>query len=83
MAKAVEDVLRDRITQGHINAKNGEGKYLRRIEVTEAGHPMPDEDSVEGAKRICEITRKAGENDLDKLHLRWHDRPDDSFCQPV
>ena len=64
MAKAVEDILGHRITEGHINAKKGEGKYLRRIEVTEAGHPMPDEDSVEGAKRICEISRKAGENDL-------------------
>lgn len=64
MAQAVEDVLGDRITEGHINAKKGEGKQLTRIEVTEAGHPMPDEDSVAGAKRIVEIARKAGKGDL-------------------
>ncbi len=64
MAKAVEDVLGDRITAGHINAKKGEGTQLTRIEVTEAGHPMPDEDSVTGARRIVEIAKQAGKGDL-------------------
>ena len=64
MAKAVEDVLDDLITEGHINAKKGEGKYLKRIEVTEAGHPLPDEDSVEGSKRILEIEKKAKKGDI-------------------
>jgi len=65
MAKAVEDVLGDRITEDHINAKKGEGKYLKRIDVTEAGHPLPDEDSVEGAKRICEIAKDREERPCD------------------
>lgn len=64
MAKAIEDVLGDRITEGHINAKKGDEVYLERIGVTLAGHPLPDEDSVAGARRILEIERKAREGDI-------------------
>lgn len=64
MAHAIEDVLGDRITQGHINARKGDSVYLKRIEVTLAGHPLPDEDSVAGARRIIEIERKARKGDL-------------------
>ena len=64
MARAMEDVLGDRITEGHINAKKGDEVYLERIEVTLAGHPLPDEDSVTGARRILEIERKAREGDI-------------------
>ncbi|MEM2130222.1 MAG: DUF4147 domain-containing protein, partial [Candidatus Bathyarchaeia archaeon] len=34
MAKALEDVLGDRITEGHINTKEGNAKQLKKIEVT-------------------------------------------------
>jgi len=64
MAKAIEDVLGDRITEGHVNAKKGERVELKKIEVTLAGHPLPDEDSVEGSKRILEILRKARKGDI-------------------
>jgi len=64
MAQAIEDVLGERITEGHINARKGDSVYLRRIEVTLAGHPLPDEDSVAGARRIIEIERKARKGDL-------------------
>ena len=63
-AKAIEDVLGDLITEGHVNAKKGDRVYLTRIEVTLAGHPIPDEDSVEGARRILEIERKAKKGDI-------------------
>lgn len=63
-AKAIEDVLGDRITEGHVNAKKGDIVYLERIEVTLAGHPIPDEDSVKGAKRILEIEQKAKKGDI-------------------
>ncbi len=63
-AKAMEDVLGSLITEGHINAKKGEPKWCKRIEVTFAGHPMPDEDSVAGAKRILEIEKKAKKGDI-------------------
>ena len=63
-AKAIEDVLGDLITEGHINAKKGDEVCLERIEVTLAGHPIPDEDSVAGARRILEIEQKAKKGDI-------------------
>lgn len=63
-AKALEDLLGDRLTAGAITAKKGEGSYLERIQVTEGAHPVPDEDSIAGARRIVEIARSAGEHDL-------------------
>jgi glycerate 2-kinase len=63
-AQAIEDVLGDLITEGHINAKKGDEVYLKRVEVTLAGHPTPDEDSVAGAKRILEVELKAKKGDI-------------------
>ncbi|MEM2888755.1 MAG: DUF4147 domain-containing protein [Candidatus Bathyarchaeia archaeon] len=64
MAKALEDVLGDRITEGHINTKEGNAKQLKKIEVTFGGHPLPDERCAEGAKRILEIAKKVKKDDL-------------------
>jgi glycerate 2-kinase len=63
-AQALEDILGDRLTAGAITAKKGEGAYLRRIEVTEGAHPVPNEDSLAGARKIVEIARRATERDL-------------------
>jgi len=63
-AKAIEDVLGDLIIEGHINAKKGEEVQLKKIEVTFAGHPLPDEDSVQGSKKIMEIEHKAKNGDI-------------------
>ncbi|MCX6622746.1 MAG: glycerate kinase, partial [Acidobacteria bacterium] len=37
---------------------------LRRIELNECGHPVPDEQGVLGARRIAEMVAGAGERDL-------------------
>lgn len=63
-ALALEDILGDRLSAGAINVKHGEGSYLRRIQVTGAAHPVPDENSVAGARKIVEIVKSAGERDL-------------------
>ena len=42
MAKAAERVLGRRITAGLINVKDGHTAKLRRIELNECGHPVPD-----------------------------------------
>jgi len=63
-AEAIEDVLGDLITDGHLNAKKGDEIRLKRIGVTLAGHPIPDENSIEGARRILEIERKAKKGDI-------------------
>ena len=64
MAKAMEDVLWSLITAGHINAKKGEPHWCTRIEVTFAGHPIPDAASVTGSQWILEIEHKAKLGDL-------------------
>ena len=64
MAQGVERVLGRRITEGFINVKDGHLAKLRRIELHECGHPIPDARGVAGAERIAEIARRAGERDL-------------------
>ncbi|MGI5917347.1 MAG: glycerate kinase type-2 family protein [Anaerolineae bacterium] len=63
-AQALEDLLGDRLTAGAITVKKGEGCRLRRIEVTEGAHPVPDEASIAGTQRIVEIAERATERDL-------------------
>jgi hydroxypyruvate reductase len=41
MAKALESLLRDRIEDGVIVVKEGHGLSLRKVQVREAGHPVP------------------------------------------
>ncbi len=64
MALAVERLLGKRITAGFINVKYGHTAPLKRIELNECGHPVPDEAGVRGAQRIAGIARQAGERDL-------------------
>jgi hydroxypyruvate reductase len=64
MARAVERSLGARITSGEINVKDGHGAALRRIKINECRHPMPDGRGVAGARRIADIARQAGPDDL-------------------
>jgi hydroxypyruvate reductase len=64
MAQAAERVLGARITAGLINVKDGHTAKLRRIELNECGHPVPDDRGVEGAARIAAIAESAGADDL-------------------
>src|SRR5579871_278388 len=54
MAQGAERVLGRRTTRGFINVKDGHLAKVRRIELHECGHPIPDERGVEGARRIAE-----------------------------
>ena len=64
MAQAAERVLGSRITAGLINVKYGHVTKLRRIELNECGHPVPDENGVAGARRIAELAGRAEKHDL-------------------
>jgi len=64
MAKALEDLLDDRIADGAIVVKEGHGLPLKHIRVHEAGHPVPDERGLRGAEDILALANKAGERDL-------------------
>jgi hydroxypyruvate reductase len=64
MARAAERVLGDRITAGLVNVKYGHTEKLRRIELNECGHPVPDANGVAGAERIAQLAAGAGAQDL-------------------
>jgi hydroxypyruvate reductase len=64
MAQAAERVLGKRITAGLINVKYGHTARLRRIELNECGHPVPDTAGAAGAARIAALAESAGPNDL-------------------
>ncbi len=64
MARAVEDILGDRITAGIINVKHGYTAALKKIKINEASHPVPDEAGLKGAREIAGLLEKTGERDL-------------------
>jgi hydroxypyruvate reductase len=64
MAAALEGLLGKRIAGGLVNVKHGHMARLRRIELNECGHPLPDAAGVRGARRIAEIAEGAGRRDL-------------------
>jgi len=64
IAIALEEVLGDRITEGLVVLKRGEEHQLRKIQILEASHPVPDETSLSGAQELLRIARLAGERDL-------------------
>ncbi len=64
MGKAVERLLGTRITGGLLSVKYGHTARLRRIQLNECGHPVPDLAGVRGAARIAKIAGAAGEGDL-------------------
>jgi glycerate 2-kinase len=64
IAEALESILGDRLFSGLVVVKKGEKRRLKRITITEGGHPIPDENSVAGARKILEIADQAGPKDL-------------------
>ncbi len=64
MAQAMEAMLGNRITRGIVVVKYGYRAPLKRVEIIEAGHPIPDKAGLEGAKRIKELVRYATQEDL-------------------
>ena len=64
MARALERLLGKGITGGLVNVKYGHVAKLRRVELNECGHPVPDAAGVEGARRIATIAAQAEERDL-------------------
>jgi glycerate 2-kinase len=53
MAQALERILGDRLTGGMLVTRYGHGLPLRKLELIEAGHPLPDANSVAAAARIA------------------------------
>ncbi len=64
MALGLEEILGDRIDSGIIAVKYGHTEKLKHIKLMEAGHPVPDEGSINAAKTILSFIDEAGKDDL-------------------
>jgi glycerate 2-kinase len=64
MAKALEGLLGDRISDGVIVVKEGHGLPLQHVRIHEAGHPVPDDRGIRGAEDVLSLVNAAGERDL-------------------
>ena len=64
MARAVERLLGRRVSGGLINTKYGHLARLKKISLHEAGHPVPDQSGIQGARRIAALLESCGEEDL-------------------
>lgn len=64
MAKALEQILGDRISDGFISVKTGHTEPLEIIRINEAGHPVPDESSVRSAREMERLAAEADETTL-------------------
>ncbi|MCZ7497327.1 glycerate kinase [Agrobacterium tumefaciens] len=63
MAMAVESCWNGEL-QGIVVTRYGHGADCRRIEVVEAGHPVPDETGADAARRILDLVSGLGADDL-------------------
>ncbi len=64
MAEAACEALGDRLEAGVVVTKYGHAKTpLERVEIIEAGHPVPDEHSVRGAARAMALVDRLGAGD--------------------
>lgn len=64
MGMEVERILGNRITEGHIVVKYGYSCKLNYIDITEAGHPIPDSNGYKATAEILKIAGAANCNDL-------------------
>lgn len=70
MALALEEVLGDRIVAGLVNVKYGHtgpaqtAQLMQRIQLRQAGHPLPDDNGLAGTQEIVRLVADAAEGDL-------------------
>lgn len=64
MAQAIEGILGDRITAGVVSVKYGYTAPTQRIQVDQAGHPIPDERAVQATQKMIDLLQQADAADL-------------------
>ncbi|MBI5569610.1 MAG: glycerate kinase [Desulfomonile tiedjei] len=64
MALAVEGLLGDLISEGIVCVKYGHGLPLKKVQVLDGGHPLPDAAGEAAARRIVGLMKAAGDRDL-------------------
>jgi glycerate 2-kinase len=61
MAACMEGILGSELSRGFVITKYGHGLDLQKIRVHEAGHPVPDQNSMDGAVKLVHIAADADE----------------------
>jgi glycerate 2-kinase len=64
MAFALEEILGEKISSGIVITKKDYGVPLRKIELVEGGHPVPDRDGWEGTRKLVKLLSHTKEDDL-------------------
>ncbi len=65
MAEAASEALGDRIDEGVVITKYGHARgNLPRMRILEAGHPVPDENTLQATKEALELTKNLKKDDL-------------------
>lgn len=64
MAQAVERAWPGVDLRGLVVTRHGHGARCERVEVVEAGHPLPDLAGLTAASRILDLAKRAGADDL-------------------
>ena len=64
MASAVEEAWGDRVAGGLVVVKDGHLAETRRVQLVEAGHPVPDERGAAAARDLLALALGAGAEDL-------------------
>ncbi len=64
MAAAMEELLGKRLDKSRVIVKYGHGQSLNKSEVFEAGHPIPDANTLQASQKLLELAEEAGADDL-------------------
>lgn len=64
MAQAAEEIFGDRLATGIITTKYGHTLSLRQTESIEAGHPIPDQNGIDGTRKVQSLMKACGKDDL-------------------
>jgi len=64
MGRSLENILGEYLTGGFLATKYGHGVALEKLDIMEAGHPLPDANSVFAAQRIVSLAERIVPGDL-------------------
>lgn len=64
IAKALEEILSEHISEGLVIVREDETRKLSRVKVVQAGHPIPNEAGFKAAQEIVRIASDSKKDDL-------------------
>ncbi|MFP4363380.1 MAG: glycerate kinase [Spirochaetia bacterium] len=64
MAIGLQNVAESYVTKGFVSVKSKIASDLQNIKMIQAGHPVPDTNSIRAGKEILELCKNAGKQDL-------------------